>query len=234
MSDKMYPVAEIFYSIQGEGAQSGTPMVFVRLAGCTVGKPFTQEEKKTQGLEIFQTKCTAWNGQQFACDTDYRLSKKMSVAEILTEVQSLSMDCKWVSITGGEPLMHDLQDLLEELYTKGYYVHVETSGTIALTAELQRILQTVNYLVVSPKYPLIKEYAEITDEFRVVVDEAFTWDSLPDFLKNADDNIINLYISPVNGLNTITDANVQKCVEIAKEHPSVKISLQIHKLLGVR
>lgn len=234
MSDKIYPIAEIFYSIQGEGAQSGTPMVFVRLAGCTVGKPYTKEEKHTQGLEIFQNKCTSWSGQTFACDTDYRIAMKLSVDEILTTIKQEGGDCKWVSLTGGEPLMHDLQQLVTALCSADYSIHVETSGTIPLTVELNHILNAVDYLVVSPKFPLIPEYKDIADEFRLVVDQDFTWESLPDFLRDAEAFLPTMYISPVNGLKSLTESNMQKCVEIAKAHPLVKVSLQIHKLLGVR
>lgn len=234
MTNGVYPVSEIFYSIQGEGAQSGTPMIFLRLAGCTVGKPYTNEEKKTQGLEIFQNRCKIYDSREFPCDTDYRCHSKMTIEEILQSIKNEHPKCKWVSITGGEPLMHDLTELLEALHSNWYYTHLETSGTIPISVELQRNLETINYIVVSPKFPFLDEYINIADEFRVLVDQDFNWDSLPDVLKNPEENFVNLYISPVNGVKSITESNVKKCLDIIRDHPEVMVSLQVHKIMGVR
>lgn len=229
-----YPISEIFYSVQGEGSQSGTPMVFVRLAGCTVGKAYTSEYKKQHGLEIFQNCCKIYDGREFSCDTDYRAKMKLSVEEIIVKIKEANPTCKWVSITGGEPLMHNLFPLVHMLHLGDYKIHLETSGTIPLSDSFKHV-GMFDYIVVSPKFPFIDEYLDYIDEVRLLVDENFDWNNVPESIRNnAADEFILVYISPVNTCNSIDMKNAEKCVQLVKDHPYLKISLQIHKLLGVR
>src|SRR5579864_2811065 len=79
----IYPVAEIFQSIQGEGRWQGTPMTFIRLAGCTVGKPYSAEARKTLGLPIYVEKCCDVFGTGFPCDTDYRVKQRLTEGDIV-------------------------------------------------------------------------------------------------------------------------------------------------------
>lgn len=97
-----YPIAEIFYSIQGEGRWLGKPMIFIRLAGCSVKSCHIRKE----------------------CDTDWSHGKSNELKEIVDIVRNLPG--KTVSITGGEPTDHDLNPLLEAL--DSYDIHLETSG----------------------------------------------------------------------------------------------------------
>jgi 7-carboxy-7-deazaguanine synthase len=101
----MLQLAEIFYSIQGEGTWSGTPAVFVRLAGCNLACDF--------------------------CDTDYSLKFFASVDEIVERVRSAGGDCPMVILTGGEPLAQsETTALIEALRRDGRRVHIESNGTI--------------------------------------------------------------------------------------------------------
>lgn len=97
-----YPIAEIFYSIQGEGRWVGRPMIFLRLAGCSVRKCHIRRE----------------------CDTDWRHGVSMTLANIVRRIQELPG--KVVSITGGEPTDHELTPLLNAL--DDYEIHLESSG----------------------------------------------------------------------------------------------------------
>jgi organic radical activating enzyme len=103
-----YPVAEIFYSIQGEGRWVGRSMTFVRLAGCSVRACHIRRE----------------------CDTDWRHGRSMALADIVARVRELPGQV--VSITGGEPTDHALAPLLTAL--NGYEIHMETSGIRAAPA----------------------------------------------------------------------------------------------------
>lgn len=94
------PIAEIFYSLQGEGFRAGQATVFVRVAGCTLACGF--------------------------CDTDFRVRREMSVDEVVNE--ALSYGCPWVCLTGGEPTMYDLQPLCDRLHAAGLLLQVETNG----------------------------------------------------------------------------------------------------------
>src|SRR5271170_6427812 len=93
MSDKKYPVSEIFTSIQGEGVYTGTVMTFIRLAGCSVGKKIAEKDRaivnqkaehfsQPPGVELkpnhlsvlkpYTEICTLYDGREFLCDTDFR------------------------------------------------------------------------------------------------------------------------------------------------------------------
>jgi len=101
----MIALAEIFYSIQGEGTWSGTPAVFVRLAGCNLACDF--------------------------CDTDYAIERFCSVDDVVRAVREAGGDCPMVVLTGGEPLAQaQTPALIEALRGDGRRVHVESNGTI--------------------------------------------------------------------------------------------------------
>src|SRR5271154_601755 len=101
----MLQLAEIFFSIQGEGTWTGTPAVFVRLAGCNLACDF--------------------------CDTDYALKFMASIDEIVARVRDLSVDCPMVILTGGEPLAQmQTPALIDALRADGRRVHIESNGTI--------------------------------------------------------------------------------------------------------
>ncbi|GAC1409405.1 MAG: 7-carboxy-7-deazaguanine synthase QueE [Candidatus Velthaea sp.] len=101
----MLQLAEIFYSVQGEGTWTGTPAVFVRLAGCNLACDF--------------------------CDTDYALKFIASVDEVVARVRTEGGDCPMVIVTGGEPLAQaETPALIVALRADGRRVHIESNGTI--------------------------------------------------------------------------------------------------------
>jgi 7-carboxy-7-deazaguanine synthase len=101
----MLQLAEIFYSIQGEGTWSGTPAVFVRLAGCNLACDF--------------------------CDTDYSLKFLADIDDVVRTVRAEGGDCPMVILTGGEPLAQaETPALIEALRRDGRRVHIESNGTI--------------------------------------------------------------------------------------------------------
>lgn len=98
-------LAEIFYSVQGEGSWTGTPAVFVRLAGCNLACAF--------------------------CDTDYSLKFVASVDDVVARVRAEGGACPMVILTGGEPLAQRATGvLIEALRADGRRVHIESNGTI--------------------------------------------------------------------------------------------------------
>ena len=101
----MLQLAEIFYSLQGEGTWTGTPAVFVRLAGCNLSCSF--------------------------CDTDYALKFFASVGDIVRRVREEGGTCPLVILTGGEPLaQREALALVEALRADGRRVHIESNGTL--------------------------------------------------------------------------------------------------------
>ena len=127
------PVSEIFFSIQGEGVHAGTPSVFLRTYYCNLTCTWCD------------TKYT-WLGQSEAkVGIDYELLTVDQVRSKLT-----SYDCKHLVITGGEPLLHRhaLGALVPHLKEMGFFIEIETNGTIEPTGKL---LECVDCFNVSPK-----------------------------------------------------------------------------------
>jgi organic radical activating enzyme len=99
-----YPIVETFYSLKGEGRWTGTPMFFVRLAGCNLNCSF--------------------------CDTPFEANEHLTISELLERVQRTS--ARRVVLTGGEPSIHDLIPLLRRLRQNNYLTHIESNGTKTL------------------------------------------------------------------------------------------------------
>lgn len=234
----LYPVAEIFSSVQGEGRWTGTPMAFVRLAGCTVGKPYTPAAREQLGLQVYQERCTDWSGSSFPCDTNYRMSKRMTSDEIARtdEVKNALR----VSITGGEPLMHDLTELVSALAYLGKKIHIETSATLRIpdclqvsessVYEWQRSLKL--WLVASPKKDYRIDVLNEADEIKVLVGSDFDEQQFESRFYGPYGEKLSLL--PINDENTLNMDNVNRCMQLLQRYPKCSISLQIHKLLGVR
>lgn len=229
-----YPIAELFKSTQGEGRWAGAYMAFVRLAGCTVGKPYTQQERENyfvpgsahNFLNVYQEKCTLWDGKtEMACDTNYRMSQKFTVEDIVKEVGDIQRVC----ITGGEPLMHDLLPLIKGL--NGRHIHIETSGTKDLE-ELYKYPGSVLWITVSPKHNFLRSSLVYASEIKVLVNsDTFNEAEFEQQFKNV---FYKTWIQPVNDENEIRQDNLQRCIELQKKFPLVSISLQSHKIMKVR
>jgi 7-carboxy-7-deazaguanine synthase len=103
----MLQLAEIFYSVQGEGTWTGTPAIFVRLAGCNLSCAF--------------------------CDTDYALKFLASIDDVLARVREAGGACPMIVLTGGEPLAQRAAvALIDALRADGRRVHIESNGTLAV------------------------------------------------------------------------------------------------------
>ena len=194
------PVVEIFYSLQGEGGRTGQATVFVRLAGCNLACEF--------------------------CDTDFRVRETYTAGELVEEIGRVGGECRWVCFTGGEPTIHDLQELCESLRALGYHLQMETNGTRS------RPDWAVDHVTVSPKEPqggrLHPWYEEHAAEFKYVVDDEA---DLARALDGVRRHGRTTFVQP-NALNP--DA-VVLCIEAVKQHPErLRLSLQTHKLLEIR
>ena len=157
------------------------------------------------------------------CDTKWARNPKGSIAtsaqDIIEQVHSLPRTL-WIDITGGEPLTSNLIPLITLLKEDGHLIQVETNGT------MYRQLQ-VDHWTVSPKLPdVVRIYWRIAKEFKWIVSEKSDLDriKIPNFYWG------KTFLQPNNN-----DPRATKiCLEVLKEHPDWALSLQIHKIIGVR
>lgn len=240
-----FPIAEWFTSQQGEGEFSGVVMSFVRLAGCTIGEPYKEEEKQkvadtyfagyTVGswgqntpnpLHSYTEKCTLWSGVSFPCDTNYKMNLgRMTAKEIAAK---LDKNVKHACITGGEPMMHPLLPLIDEIHKLDIEVHIETSGTIPLEKIFPRPTTHLGiWITCSPKLGVLAAVAARADEIKLLVDENFDPSQLiPEIASHR-----RLYLQPINTEREISVPNLLLCMEWQKKNPKYRLSLQLHKVL---
>lgn len=140
MNEQRYPVMDIFYTIQGEGAWSGSASYFIRLGGCDVGCVWCDVKE-------------SWDALKFPSYT---------ADEIIEKFEPTT--CNMVVITGGEPAMYNLTDLTNGLKNKGFKVHIETSGAYPLTGTFDWICFSPKKF----KKP-IENFGKKADELKVIV-----------------------------------------------------------------
>jgi 7-carboxy-7-deazaguanine synthase len=137
-------VSEIFYSLQGEGARTGTPTIFIRLQGCKA-----------------KNACYA---SRIRCDTEFESGKEMSIEEIHKWIEINAPQCKEITWTGGEPLDQLNSEVIEYFKSKGFYQALETSG-------LHPAPEGLNFICVSPKvaeHVITKNFPNGVNELRYV------------------------------------------------------------------
>ena len=212
MQDIRYPIVEIFNSIQGEGFWSGTPMLFIRLGGCSIGG-------KTRV-------CTSWTGNNFKCDTNYNTSAVMTIPDIIAQIPKKTQR---VCLTGGEPFLHDLIPLYDAIraFSKKINVHIETSGT----RTIPELLKGLCWITVSPKYKCLPESLENICELKILIKKG---DKIKDIREifATKSRIYGIYLQPVDDENY--PDNSQHAVKLCLANPEFRLSIQVHKLIGVR
>ena len=197
--DVKYPIVEHFYTIQGEGAHTGRASYFIRTAGCDVNCWWcdVKESWEEEGHPV------------------------MTVRELVKEVKA--SEAPFVVITGGEPLLHDLLPLTLGLKSEGIPVHIETSGSSALSGQL-------DWITLSPK-----RFKKPTNEVFNYVDELKVVVLTNKDLKWAEENAkkcpedTKLLLQP----EWETPKSIDLIVDYVKENPEWGISLQTHKFLKV-
>ncbi|MCR4813003.1 MAG: 7-carboxy-7-deazaguanine synthase QueE [Bacteroidales bacterium] len=192
-------VNEIFYSLQGEGFNAGTPAVFVRFAGCNLQCPF--------------------------CDTDFAVGTEMTEEDIAAQV--VRYPASLVVITGGEPSLQLTESLVDALHRQGRRVAVETNGTHPLPSN-------VDWITLSPKdtflgmvaSPILTE----VDELKVVFDGIHQ----PVIYENIKVRHARFLQPCDTGDPQRNGIIVNQVVEYVKANPQWRLSLQIHKMIGIR
>ena len=209
-----YQVKEIFYTLQGEGANAGRPAVFCRFAGCNLWSG--REQDRTKAICQF-------------CDTDFvgtdgTLGGKFTTAELLAaqiEAQwpAGDTDNRFVVMTGGEPLLQVDGALIAALHARGFRIAVETNGTIAAP-------QGIDWICVSPKAGATWVQRE-GHELKVV------WPQPALNLAELEAaRFTHRYLQPMD--NILRADNTRLCIDLCMRRPAWRLSLQTHKITGIR
>jgi 7-carboxy-7-deazaguanine synthase len=209
-----YQVKEIFYTLQGEGANAGRPAVFCRFAGCNLWS----------GREADRATAVC----QF-CDTDFvgtdgTLGGKFADAGALAQ----QIEAQWsaghsshrfVVMTGGEPLLQVDSALIEALHARGFQIAVETNGTIAAP-------EGIDWICVSPKAgaPWVQRAG---DELKVVWPQPRL-----DLAELEVARFTHRFLQPMDNPERLR--NTQACIQLCLERPAWRLSLQTHKITGIR
>lgn len=242
------PLAEHFHSIQGEGFWTGTPMHFIRLPGCSVGKlERTVKEHIQDPAPLLSTgkhawQCHTFDGTPFWCDTDFNKYVEVEGTNLLAETWE-----SHICLTGGEPLIHRevinwfrTHSQLRSVNGKSQPIllHIETSGTIDFWWE-QDLHPVTNHglfdwrdpwLTVSPKQSWTPYMVKYAQELKLLVDKDFNPDKLDPALRAHP----RTYLSPINDIPDLSQTNLQRALDVLKLQPGWRLSVQLHKYLGVR
>jgi 7-carboxy-7-deazaguanine synthase len=168
----MLALAETFYSIQGEGTWTGTPAVFVRLAGCNLNCRF--------------------------CDTDYSLTEYASVERVVARVRELGGGCPTVILTGGEPLaQRESSTLIDALCRDGRRVHVESNGSVAVDLPADVWLTVSPKERLDPRMAARANEVKLIVDGRVPLEwlDAFAGRNVPTFLQPEGNKAANIALA---------------------------------------
>ncbi len=208
---KKYAVKEIFYTLQGEGAHTGRPAVFLRFSGCNLWSG-REEDRHKAICQFCDTDFWGTDGQNGGKYSDIEL------AEIIDDLWPENTSYKYVVCTGGEPLLQLDENLIQALHQRGFEIAVETNGTI-------EVPQGVDWICVSPKANtdiLVKKGNEIKIVFpQKGID--------PKDFENLD--FSHFYLQPMD--TEEQEDNTLKTIIYCKENPKWRISVQTHKVLGI-
>ena len=209
----MYSVKEIFYTLQGEGANAGRPAVFCRFAGCNLWSG--REEDRAAAACNF-------------CDTDFvgadgpgggKFEDAEALAAAVEAAWPAARDHRFVVCTGGEPLLQLDRPVIDALHRRGFRIAIETNGTVAAPSG-------IDWVCVSPKAESALALRS-GDELKLVYPQA---KAPPErFEALAFDHF---FLQPMDG--PAREANTREAIDYCLAHPRWRLSLQSHKIIGIR
>lgn len=207
-----YAVKEIFYTLQGEGANAGRPAVFCRFAGCNLWSG--REEDRASAVCRF-------------CDTDFvgtggeNGGKYRDAATLVAKVASLwpaGEAHRFIVCTGGEPMLQLDEPLVDALHDAGFEVAIETNGSLPVP-------DSIDWICVSPKAdaPLVVTKG---NELKVVIPQDNQ--RLADY---ASLDFTYFLVQPMDG--PARELNTRLAIDWCKRHPKWRLSMQTHKYLNI-
>ena len=207
----VYKVHEIFYTLQGEGAHSGIPAVFVRFSGCNLRCPW--------------------------CDTEFEGYREMTAEQIVSEIQNLydipNVRRKMCILTGGEPTLQADKQLIDAIHAAGFYIGIETNGTRPMP-------DGIDWITCSPKEGTKLALKQV-NEVKVVFTGTYDPEVWRTQLK-AEHWLLQplrytgewLMMSGVDEWEDDANDNLDETVRYILAHPFWRLSVQLHKIVGLR
>ena len=208
----IYSVKEIYYTLQGEGAQSGRAAVFCRFAGCNLWSGREQDRGRAE--------C------QF-CDTDFvgvdgpggsKFASAEELASLCRDVWQGNPESPFVVLTGGEPMLQVDAALVDMLHAHGFEIAIETNGTLETTPG-------IDWICVSPKAGTTLAQTQ-GNELKLVYPQA--GQSPEDFEQL---KFRHFFLQPMDG--PLLEKNTRQAIAYCLRHPKWRLSLQSHKLLNI-
>jgi 7-carboxy-7-deazaguanine synthase (Cx14CxxC type) len=210
-----YAVKEIFYTLQGEGANAGCPAVFCRFAGCNLWSGH-EKDRATAVCTFCDTDFVGTDGPDGG---KFRTAGELAaaVAERWPRVNGRSKPL--VVCTGGEPLLQIDAPLVDALHAVGFEIAVETNGTLEPP-------DGIDWICVSPKAGSTTVLLR-GNELKLVFPQE---GAQPERFAEAD--FEHFFLQPMDGPDIID--NIARSVEYCLAHPQWRLSLQTHKITGIR
>jgi len=219
-----YKINELFETIQGEGAFTGQPSIFIRLQGCPVGCSWC-DTKHTWEVSLDDK---VSKSEMLTKPQESTTWSEVGTNELLAIFTENNYQAKHVVITGGEPCMIDLTPLCTLLEAHGYSCQIETSGTF-------EIQTTENcWVTVSPKvnmkggYAILNSAMRRANEIKHPVATEQHVDDLKALLAEHQVEDKPIYLQPISQKTRATELAIKTCIE-----NNWRLSIQVHKYIGI-
>ncbi len=251
---KTYRIKEIFDTLQGEGSRAGQRSVFVRFTGCNLWNGLASGRTKGKGA------CSLWCDSDFADGEKLTAAELADRMDALWPLYA-GASPRWVVITGGEPLLQVDRHLLETLKSAGWHLALETNGTLNPMDEHGFVADLFDHITLSPKLDhgadrlnaplMLRRCTDLKVVLPGAVEGGWSEEGLLALARST--THLYLYIQPQDpveqhavGLTHLTGgiqgphardlyaARLKACIDFVMKHPEWSLSLQTHKLIGVR
>lgn len=207
---KTYAIKEIFGpTIQGEGSHAGTAVLFVRFAGCN----------RWSGRMEDRSKAVCW-----FCDTDFFGGERLSADQVVDKLKNLSPFVKTVVISGGEATLQLDLEFVKTLKQAGFSLHLETNGS----KDISELRSYFDHVTVSPKQAAEQTKIKDADDIKILYPPPIDGLRISQFESMGK----NLFLQPIDGPGL--SANTDLAIAFCHAHPQWRVSIQLHKILGVQ
>ncbi len=211
-----YSVKEIYFTLQGEGAHTGRPAVFLRFAGCNLWSG-REQHRREAACRFCDTEFVGTDGPGGG---KFSTPAELAGAVAAKWPGDASQKDRYVVCTGGEPLLQLDAAAIEALHDAGFEIGVESNGTIAAPAG-------IDWLCISPKgrAEVVQHYG---DELKLVYPQQEA-EAQPERFENL--AFAHFYLQPL--FDEHIEANTRAALDYCLQHPRWKLSVQMHKVIGI-